>query len=81
MSKKKKKKQAVEEKRFFLSQKVKEFKIFFDQSKIEMKKVTYPDQKQTMTTCASVLVLLIIVSGFLGIVDVALARVLEAFLP
>jgi len=81
MNKKKTKKAVQEEKRSFLSQKIKEFKIFFDQSKIEMKKVTYPSQKQTITTCASVLVLLIIISGFLGIVDVALAKVLEAILP
>lgn len=81
MNKKKTKKAVQEEKRSFLSQKIKEFKIFFDQSKIEMKKVTYPSQKQTITTCASVLVLLIIISCFLGIVDVALAKVLEAILP
>jgi preprotein translocase subunit SecE len=80
MSKKKPKKLDVDNNRFHLTQKVKEFKDFFDQSKIEMKKVTYPSQKQTMTTCASVLGLLVIVSGFLGIVDVALAKILEVIL-
>jgi len=58
-----------------------EFKTFFEQSKMEMKKVTYPSQKQTMATCGSVLVLVLIISVFLGVVDVALAKIIEAILP
>jgi preprotein translocase subunit SecE len=46
-----------------------------------MKKVTYPSQKQTMATCGSVLVLVVIISAFLGVVDVALAKIIEAILP
>jgi preprotein translocase subunit SecE len=50
------------------------------QSKVEMKKVTYPSQKQTLATCGSVLVLVFILSVFLGLVDVALSKILQVIL-
>lgn len=52
-----------------------------DQSKYEMKKVTYPSQKQTLTTCGSVLFIVTVIALFLGIVDVIFAQILEIFLP
>jgi preprotein translocase subunit SecE len=48
---------------------------------MEMKKVTYPTQKQTLTTCASVLVVVVVISLFLGVVDLALSKILEVVLP
>ena len=81
MSKKKVKKQAQVESKAGIAAKVREFRSFFQQSKMEMKKVTYPSQKQTLTTCASVLVVVFVVSLFLGIVDLALAKILEVVLP
>jgi preprotein translocase subunit SecE len=80
MTKKKPRKEQVEQKSGLVS-KWGEFKTFFEQSKMEMKKVTYPSQKQTMATCGSVLVLVVIISAFLGVVDVALAKIIEAILP
>jgi preprotein translocase subunit SecE len=80
MTKKKPRKEHVEQKSGLVS-KWTEFKTFFEQSKMEMKKVTYPSQKQTMATCGSVLVLVLIISVFLGVVDVALAKIIEAILP
>ncbi len=80
MTKKKPRKEQVEQKPGIVS-KWTEFKTFFEQSKMEMKKVTYPSQKQTMATCGSVLVLVVIISVFLGVVDVALAKIIEAILP
>jgi preprotein translocase subunit SecE len=46
-----------------------------------MKKVTYPSQKQTLTTCGSVLFIVTVIALFLGIVDVIFAQILEIFLP
>jgi preprotein translocase subunit SecE len=64
-----------------LREKVLQFRDFFEQSKIEMKKVTYPSQKQTLATCGSVLFLVSLIAVFLGIVDIALSKILEAILP
>lgn len=61
--------------------KISEFKQFFEQSKMEMKKVTYPSQKQLLTTSASVVVLVIIVALFLGLVDVILTKIMEVIMP
>ncbi len=81
MSKKKVKKQTQTEPKTGITAKFREFSSFFQQSKMEMKKVTYPSRKQTLTTCASVLVVVFVVSLFLGIVDLALAKILEVVLP
>ncbi|MFO7803574.1 MAG: preprotein translocase subunit SecE [Desulfovermiculus sp.] len=64
-----------------LREKVARFKEFFEQSKMEMKKVTYPSQKQTLATCGSVLFLVCLIAVFLGIVDIALSQILEVLLP
>jgi preprotein translocase subunit SecE len=64
-----------------LRSKINEFRTFLDQSKYEMKKVTYPSQKQTLTTCGSVLFIVTVIALFLGIVDVVFAQILEIFLP
>ena len=61
--------------------KVNEFRTFLEQSKYEMKKVTYPSQKQTLTTCGSVLFVVTVIALFLGIVDVIFAQILEILLP
>lgn len=81
MSKKKTKKQSQGEPKKGITAKLQEFQSFFQQSKMEMKKVTYPSQKQTLTTCASVLVVVFVISLFLGVVDLTLSKILEAVLP
>jgi len=64
-----------------LRSKINEFRTFLEQSKYEMKKVTYPSQKQTLSTCGSVLFIVTVIALFLGIVDVIFAQILEIFLP
>jgi len=66
---------------FSLRDKINEFRSFLDESKFEMKKVTYPSQKQTLTTCGSVLFIVTVIALFLGIVDVIFAQILEILLP
>jgi preprotein translocase subunit SecE len=64
-----------------LREKINEFRTFLDESKYEMKKVTYPGQKQTLTTCGSVLFIVTIIAIFLGVIDIIFSQILEIFLP
>jgi preprotein translocase subunit SecE len=51
---------------------------FLREVKIELKKVTWPSRKQTMGSTLVVIVLVIIISVFLGIVDMGLSTVIRA---
>lgn len=64
-----------------IPEKLSEFKAFLEESRYEMKKVTYPDQKQTMKTCASVLFLVMLIAAYLGLIDIILSKLIELFLP
>jgi len=62
-------------------------KNFFDKSiqflrevKVELKKVTWPSRKQTMGSTVVVLVIVAIISLFLGIVDAGLSGLIRAVL-
>jgi len=59
---------------------IQRFIEFFEESKVEMKKVAYPSQKQTIATCSSVLVLSLIVAVYLGIVDIVLSKIIQFIL-
>ena len=63
-----------------LGAKAAQLKEFFDQSKVEMKKVTWPSRKETITTSVAVLVLAVVMAVFLGLVDLGLAKAIEAIL-
>lgn len=60
--------------------KVEEFKEFLELSKVELKKVTWPTRKETMTTSMAVMVLVVVMSLFLGIVDVGLSKLIQHIL-
>jgi len=60
--------------------KVQELKEFFEQSWKEMHKVTWPTRKETIATSIAVLVMVFVMSIFLGIVDFSLAKAVEAIL-
>jgi len=51
---------------------------FLREVKIELKKVTWPSRKQTMGSTLVVIVLVSIISVFLGIVDIGLSTVIRA---
>jgi len=57
--------------------KVEEFKEFFELSKIEIKKVTWPTRRETMVTSVAVLVLVVVMTIFLGVVDLGLSKLIE----
>ena len=54
---------------------------FLREVRIELKKVTWPSRKQTMGSTAVVLVLVMIISLFLGLVDFGLAKLMRTVLP
>jgi preprotein translocase subunit SecE len=53
---------------------------FLREVKIELKKVTWPSRKQTMGSTVVVIVLVIIISAFLGLVDVILSALIRVVL-
>ncbi|MCX5848526.1 MAG: preprotein translocase subunit SecE [Deltaproteobacteria bacterium] len=53
---------------------------FLKEAKVELKKVTWPTPKQTMASTAVVIILVFIISIFLGIIDFALAKVVKHIL-
>ncbi len=54
---------------------------FLREVKAELKKVTWPSRKQTIGSTAVVLVLVMIISLFLGIVDLGLSGLIRMVLP
>jgi len=53
---------------------------FLEEAKIELKKVTYPTQQQTIATCTSVLFLVFFVALYLGLVDIILSKIIQIIL-
>ena len=60
--------------------KAQEHKVFFEEAQVELKKITWPTRKETLATCAAVMVLVVVMSLFLGIVDLGLSKIVEAVL-
>jgi len=50
---------------------------FIKEAKVELKKVTWPTPKQTLASTAVVIIIVFIVSIYLGIVDFALAKLVK----
>ncbi|MGD2099677.1 MAG: preprotein translocase subunit SecE [Desulfobacterales bacterium] len=53
---------------------------FLREVKIELKKVTWPSRKQTIGSTAVVIVLVLIISMFLGFVDIGLSNLIRVVL-
>jgi len=60
--------------------KVKELIEFFEESKVEIKKVVWPTRKETVTTCVAVLVVSLVIALYLGIIDFTLSKIVETIL-
>jgi len=50
---------------------------FLNGAKVELKKVTWPDKKQTLASTAVVIIIVFIVAIYLGIVDYVLAKLVK----
>ena len=59
---------------------VQKTKQFFREVKVELKKVTWPTRKETVASTSVVLIVVFLVSIFLGVVDIALSRALKILL-
>ena len=57
--------------------KVEQFKEFLELSKVEIKKVTWPTRKETMVTSVAVVVLVVVMTLFLGVVDFGLSHLIQ----
>ena len=57
-----------------------QLKEFFEESQVEIKKVVWPSRKETVTTSIAVLALVVVMSLFLGIVDLGLTKLVEYIL-
>lgn len=55
-------------------------KQFLAGSKLELRKVAWPTPKQTLASTSVVIIVVIIVSAFLGIVDFGLTKVVKLVL-
>ena len=53
---------------------------FFREVKAELKKVTWPSRKQTIGSTVVVLILVMIISFFLGLVDIGLSNIVKLVL-
>jgi preprotein translocase subunit SecE len=53
---------------------------FLREVKVELKKVTWPTQKQTTGTTIVVIIFVFVVSAFLGLFDLGLSKLVQVFL-
>ena len=60
--------------------KIDDLRLFFDQSKVELKKVVWPDKQETISTSSAVLLLVVVLAFFLGMVDLGLSKIIAAIL-
>ncbi|PKN40029.1 MAG: preprotein translocase subunit SecE [Deltaproteobacteria bacterium HGW-Deltaproteobacteria-18] len=63
-----------------MMQKLTDLRIFFDQAKVELKKVVWPDKQETISTSSAVLLLVVVMALFLGVVDLVLTKIIAAVL-
>jgi preprotein translocase subunit SecE len=52
-------------------------KQFLNEAKIELKKVTWPTPKQTLASTSVVIIVVVIISVFLGVVDFGLSKIIR----
>jgi preprotein translocase subunit SecE len=63
-----------------LTDKTAQLKEFFQESKVELKKITWPTRKETIATGIAVLVLTFVMALFLGVADLGLTKIVELIL-
>ncbi|WP_028573671.1 preprotein translocase subunit SecE [Desulfonatronovibrio hydrogenovorans] len=56
-------------------------KEYLEEVKGELKKVTWPTRKETLSTGVAVVVLVVIISIYLGVLDFGLSRLVGLILP
>ncbi len=56
--------------------KVGKFKDYLELSRLELRKVTWPSSKETKVTSFAVLIFVVVMSVFLGLVDLGLSKLI-----
>jgi len=59
---------------------ISKIKRFLREAKVELKKVTWPTPKEALASTSVVIVVVIIVSLFLGVVDMGLTKIIRLVL-
>ena len=54
--------------------------LFFREVKVEIKKISWPQRNETISSTSIVIIIVFIIGIFLGIVDVGLARLVKLIL-
>lgn len=62
---------------FFLKRYINKAIQFLSDAKVELKKVTWPNRKELLSTTGIVIILVLIISFFLGIVDLGLVKIIK----
>jgi preprotein translocase subunit SecE len=62
---------------FFLKRYISIARQFLSDARVELKKVTWPNRKELVSTTAIVIVLVLIIAFFLGIVDLGLVKIIK----
>ena len=57
---------------------LKKTRIFLTDVRVELKKVTWPNRQDTLSSTAVVIVVVFIISFYLGFVDILLSRMVTA---
>jgi preprotein translocase subunit SecE len=60
--------------------KIAQVRDFFEESKAELKKVTWPTKKEARVTSIAVLILVVVMSIFLGLADVGFTKLVDLIL-
>lgn len=55
-------------------------KQFLKEVRVELKKISWPLKKETVASTSVVLIIVVIVASFLGLVDMALSRIIKIIL-
>ncbi len=77
----KKKKSEATEPKGGVQTKIQVTREYLEEVKGELKKVTWPTRKETLSTGLAVVVLVFIVSVYLGVIDFGLSRLVRVILP
>ena len=59
---------------------IEKVKQFSREVRVELKKISWPLRKETVASTSVVLIIVLIISFFLGLVDMALSRVIKIIL-
>lgn len=72
--------QAQKDSQVSLGSKISQLKEFFEESKVEIKKVVWPSRKETIATSIAVVVFTLVVALYLGVVDFGLSKLISVIL-